>query len=168
MAKKKLTKSAVESLAPSDQDCVIWDTALPGFGIRVKPSNVKSYIVQYRNRKSGASRRKTIGQHGPLLTFHKAKERARIILADALKGNDPVADHRAVRDAPTMRELAADYLEQHAVPKKRARSVENDRSMIDRIILPRLGSRRLPLSNLVRFNRCMSLLRKRPIRLTGY
>ena len=128
MAKKKLTKSAVERLAPSDQDCVTWDTALPGFGIRVKPSNVKSYIVQYRNRKSGASRRKTIGQHGPLLTFHKAKERARIILADALKGNDPVADDRSVRDAPTMRELAADYLEQHAVPKKRAGSVENDRS----------------------------------------
>jgi len=114
-----------------------------GIGIRVKPSNVKSYIVQYRNRKSGASRRKTIGQHGPLLTFHKAKERARIILADALKGNDPVADHRAVRNAPAMRELAADYLEQHAVPKKRARSVENDRSMIDRIILPRLGSKKV-------------------------
>jgi hypothetical protein len=73
LVKKKLTKSAVESLEPSDQDCVIWDTALPGFGIRVKPSNVKSYIVQYRNRKSGASRRKTIGQHGPLLTFHQAK-----------------------------------------------------------------------------------------------
>jgi integrase len=143
MAKQKLTKSTVESLAASDQDCVIWDTALPGFGIRVKPSNVKSYIVQYRNRKTGASRRKTIGQHGPLLTFHKAKERARIILADALKGNDPVADDREVRDAPTMRELAADYLEQHAIPKKRPRSVKNDRSMIDRIILPRLGSKKV-------------------------
>jgi integrase len=115
----------------------------PGFGIRVKPSNVKSYIVQYRNRKTGASRRKTIGQHGPLLTFHKAKERARIILADALRGNDPVADDRTVRDAPTMRQLAADYLEQHAVPKKRARSVKNDCSIIDRIILPRLGSKKV-------------------------
>jgi integrase len=143
MAKKKLSKSTVEGLASSEQDYVIWDRALPGFGVRVKPSNVKSYIVQYRNRKSGTSRRKTIGQHGPLLTFHKAKDRARIILADALKGNDPVADDRSVRVAPTMRELAADYLEQHAIPKKRARSVENDRSMIDRIILPRLGSKKV-------------------------
>jgi integrase len=143
MAKQKLTKSVVESLTCGSEEYVIWDSALPGFGIRVKPSNVKSYIVQYRNRKTGASRRKTIGQHGPLLTFHKAKERARIILADALKGNDPVADDRTVRDAPTMRQLAADYLEQHAVPKKRARSVKNDRSMIDRVILPRLGSKKV-------------------------
>jgi integrase len=73
----------------------------------------------------------------------KAKERARIILADALKGNDPVADDRTVRDAPTMRQLAADYIEQHAVPKKRVRSVKNDRSMIDRIIVPRLGSKKV-------------------------
>jgi hypothetical protein len=42
-----------------------------------------------------------------------------------------------------MRQLAADYLEQHAVPKKRPRSVTNDRSMIDRIILPRLGSKKV-------------------------
>jgi integrase len=143
MAKQKLTKSVVESLTCGSEEFVIWDSALPGFGIRVKPSNVKSYVVQYRNRKTGASRRKTIGQHGPLLTFHKAKERARIVLADALKGNDPVADDRTVRDAPTMRQLAADYLEQHAVPKKRPRSVKNDRSMIDRIILPRLGSKKV-------------------------
>jgi integrase len=141
MAKQKLTKSTVESLSPTGEDYVVWDSALPGFGVRVKPSNVKSYIVQYRNRKTGTSRRKTLGQHGPLLTFHKAKERARIILADALKGNDPVADDRAVRDAPTMGQLAADYLEQHAIPKKRTRSVANDRSMINRTILPRLGSR---------------------------
>lgn len=143
MAKQRLTKSTVDELAPGAEDYVIWDSPLPGFGVRVKPSGVKSYIVQYRNRKTGASRRKTIGQHGPLLTFHKAKERARIILADALKGNDPVADDRAIREAPTIRHLAVDYLEQHAVPKKRPRSVENDRSMINRIILPKLGGKKV-------------------------
>lgn len=143
MAKQKLTKSLVVRFSPTGADYVVWDAELPGFGLRVKPSGVKSYVVQYRNRKTGASRRKTIGQHGPLLTFHKARERARIILADALKGNDPIADDRAIRAAPTMKELAADYLEHHALPKKRARSVENDRSMIDRIILPRLGSKKV-------------------------
>jgi integrase len=143
MAKQKLTKSLVERLSPAAADYVVWDAELPGFGVRVKPTSVKSYIVQYRNRKSGVSRRKTIGQHGPLLTFHKAREQARIVLADALKGNDPIADDRAIRAAPTMSELAADYLEQHALPKKRPRSVENDRYMLDRIILPRLGGKKV-------------------------
>jgi integrase len=143
MTKQKLTKSSVERLAPAEADCIVWDAELAGFGVRVKPSGVKSYVVQYRNRKTGTSRRKTIGQHGPLLTFHKARERARIILADALKGNDPVADDRAIRDAPTVGELAADYLNHHAIPKKRPRSVANDRSMIERIIMPRLGRKKV-------------------------
>ena len=143
MAKQNLTKSMVERLPATAQDYVIWDEQFPGFGVRVKPSGVKSYIVQYRHRRTGASRRMTLGRHGPLLSFHKARERARIILAEVLKGNDPVADDRAARAAPTVKDLAADYLEYHAIPKKRPRSVENDRSMIDRIVLPRLGRKKV-------------------------
>ena len=44
-----------------------------GFGLQIKSAGVRSYIVQYRNRHSGASKRMTIGQHGPLLTFEQAK-----------------------------------------------------------------------------------------------
>jgi len=143
MTKQKLSKSVIEKLSPTDADYVVWDDELPGFGVRVKPTGVKSYVIQYRNRMTGASRRKTIGKHGPLLTFHKARKSARIILAEALQGKDPVASDRAIRTAPTMRDLATDYLEQHAVPKKRARSIDNDRSMINRIVLPRLGSRKV-------------------------
>jgi integrase len=42
-----------------------------------------------------------------------------------------------------MQHLAADYLEQHAIPKKRPRSIENDRSMINRIVLPNVGSKKV-------------------------
>jgi integrase len=143
MPRQKLTKSVVEGLSLSNDDYVVWDAEFPGFGVRVKPSGVKSYIVQYRNRKTGASRRATIGQRGPLLTFHKARERARVILAEALRGNDPVADDRAGRAAPTMKELAADYLDQHARPRKRPKSIATDQAMLDRIILPRLGSKKV-------------------------
>lgn len=143
MAKDKLTKGIVERIKPADQDILVWDEALPGFGVRVKPSGVRSYVVQYRNRKTGNSRRMTLGQHGPLLTFAEAKKRARLILADAVQGSDPVAERQAARQAPTMAELATDYLERHAIPKKRPNSVRNDRAMLQNIILPKLGRKKV-------------------------
>lgn len=143
MAKAKLSKSVVEKLKPADADTVVWDSDLPGFGVRVKASGAKSYVVQYRNRKTGASRRRTLGPHGPLLSFHQARAQARMMLADALRGQDPVAEDRAIRTAPTVADLAADYLDKHAIPKKRPRSVANDRSMLDSIVLPKLGKRKV-------------------------
>ncbi len=143
MAKQKLTKISVERIQPAAQDVVVWDEALPGFGVRVKPTGVRSYIVQYRNRNTGASKRMTIGQHGPLLTFEQARKQARAILADAMRGEDPAEERRTARKAPTVADLAADYLERHAVPNKRPKSVRDDRAMIDRIILPQLGSKKV-------------------------
>ena len=131
MAKQKLNKTVVERIPPGAQDLVIWDDALEGFGVRVKPTGVKSYIVQYRNRITGASKRLTLGQHGPMLTFEQAKKQAFALLADARRGADPVEV------------LASDYLERHAIPKKRPKSVRDDGAMLDNIILPKLGSKKV-------------------------
>ncbi|MBV8505308.1 MAG: DUF4102 domain-containing protein, partial [Alphaproteobacteria bacterium] len=50
MIAEKLSKTLVERIKAADQDVVVWDDTLPGFGVRVKPSGVRSYIIQYRNR----------------------------------------------------------------------------------------------------------------------
>ena len=100
MSKQKLSKTAVERLVHGPTDIVVWDSALPGFGIRVKPSGARSYIVQYRSRSTGNSRRMTVGQHGPLLTFDQAKRQARAVLADAMRGKDPVEEKQTARKAP--------------------------------------------------------------------
>jgi integrase len=143
MIAEKLSKTVVERIAATDREVVVWDDALPGFGVRVKPTGVRSYIIQYRNRNSGASKRLTIGQHGPLLTFDQAKRQARAILADAMRGEDPVEIRKASRRAPSVADLAADYLERHAVPKKRPKSVRDDRAMLDNVILPKLGAKKV-------------------------
>ena len=126
MAKVKLTKSCVDKLSAKDKDIIYWDDALPGYGVRVKASGVKSFVVQYRNRQTGRSRRKTIGQHGPLMSFSQAKELAKGYLSDVVRGLDPVADNQSTRNAPTVEDLAAEYLSKHAIPKKRPKSVKND------------------------------------------
>jgi integrase len=140
---RKLSKSAVEKIASSEKEIVVWDEALPGFGVRVKPTGVRSYVVQYRIRLTGSSKRMTIGQHGPLLTFDKAKRQARTILADVIRGLDPAETQRSSRNAPTVRDLAADYLERHAVPNKRPKGVKDDRAMLEKVILPKLGRRKV-------------------------
>jgi integrase len=143
MIAEKLSKTVVERIKATDQDVVVWDNTLPGFGVRVKPSGVRSYIIQYRNRNTSTSRRLTIGQHGPLLTLDQAKKQARAMLADAMRGEDPVEIRKTARRAPSIADLAVDYLERHAVPKKRPKSVRDDRAMLDNIILPKLGAKKV-------------------------
>ena len=90
MPKAKLTKTFVDRIAPGAVDVIYSNIELPVFGIRVKPSGVRSYVCQYRNRESGESRRMTLGKHGPLLTCHPAKQEARRVLGDAMGGGDLV------------------------------------------------------------------------------
>lgn len=143
MPSQKLTKKSVESLLAGDIDVIYWDTLLPGFGVRVKPNGTRSYVVQYRNRQTGRSRRKTIGRHGPLMTFSQAKDVARGLLSDVVRGKDPVAEGKAYKEAPSVADLADQYLTSHAIPKKRPRSVKNDKAALRRFILPKLGGKKV-------------------------
>lgn len=137
----KLTKSAIEKLTAESREAVHWDTGIKGFGVRVKPTGSKSYIVQYRNRSTGRSKRKTIGQVGPLMSFAQARVEALALLSEVARGGDPVEDIRSRRKAERVSDLADQYLTEHARPKKRAKSVEDDLSMLNNIILPKLGSK---------------------------
>jgi hypothetical protein len=93
--------------------------------VRVKPSGVRSYIVQYSNRNSGASKRLTIGRHGPLLIFYQAKRQARAMLADAVRGEDPVELRKTSRRAPLRRgsrcRLSREALRSEEAPEERPR-----------------------------------------------
>ena len=80
----KLTKQAVDSAATEAGDKFLWDDSLPGFGVRVKKSGLKTFIVQYRNS-AGRSRRGAIGRYG-VLTLAEARKEAVKTLGDAQKG----------------------------------------------------------------------------------
>lgn len=44
----RLTKRIIDGLEITGADYVAWDADLPGFGVRVRASGAKSYIVLYR------------------------------------------------------------------------------------------------------------------------
>jgi integrase len=138
----KLTKRYIESLdADGGREIVIWDDVLPGFGLRVKPSGRRTYIVQYRNRQ-GRSRRLTVGVHGRL-TPDEARRDARQFLAQSDRGGDPVEERLVERRAVTMAELCMRYLEDYAALHKKRSSAEMDQRMIERFIVPSLGKRKI-------------------------
>ena len=141
----KITKRSVEALTrpltPDQGDVFAWDTDMPGFGVRVKPSGVCSYIVQYSNRQ-GRSRRITLGRHG-VLTPDEARKLARQHLASVDKGSDPATEAQAARSAATIGSLCDRYLREYATAHKKPRSAAEDRRLLERQIRPVLGAHKV-------------------------
>ncbi len=169
----KLTKRIVEAAQPnSDRELILWDTELPGFGLRVWPSGKRVYILKYRTS-DGHQRKATIGQHGPLTTV-KARTRALKWLSEAKHGGDPAGSALETRRAPTVGQLAQRYIEEHARAKKRPASIEADERQLRLYVLPALGRKkvasvtRADVAHLhhsmrqkpISANRCLALLSK--------
>ena len=83
----KITRAALKSLEPVSKATWIFDTTLPGFGLKQQPTGKASYIVSFRIRGSRTKRTVTLG---PITTLspEQARERARLIIAAAREGRD--------------------------------------------------------------------------------
>jgi integrase len=115
----------------------VWDSELRGFGLRVLPTGVKAYVVQYRIGRR--SHRLTLGRHGAL-TAEQARELAQDALASVRKGIDPARQRQQVREVPTVRELCKRYVEQH-LPKKKSGTARLYTQILDGHIKPAIGRR---------------------------
>ena len=81
--KAVIGKRLLEDISPRAKPYEIRDSRLPGFMLRVQPSGRMSYVCEY-----GRAKRVTIG-NAKVLTPVQARDRAKLILADACKGIEP-------------------------------------------------------------------------------
>ena len=147
----KLTERAVASLKPADRDVFAWDDALPGFGVRLKPTGVAAYVIQYRNA-DHVSKRYTLGKTTEL-RLEAARQRAARLLADVKDERaaaDPAADRKERRRAATVADLCERFLTDHAELHSKPSYLKQQRRMIETKIKPEFGS--LPIRALSRAN----------------
>lgn len=89
--KANLTADLVKKLKPKEKPYEIWDTELKGFILRVQPSGVKTFLIEYSRHK-----RISIGQ-ATAISAAKARDEAKGRLADFIKGNDPLEAKKAAK-----------------------------------------------------------------------
>ncbi|QLC24943.1 tyrosine-type recombinase/integrase [Parasphingopyxis algicola] len=147
----KITKRKLEALTAKEQEYIVWDQELKGFGVRVSPKGRRSFLAQYRTFALGQhkQRRMTLGVYGTV-TVEEARAAARLILARVELGQDPALERDEAKiPAFTVGELADKWLEQCA-PRSRARgklrgtprnpkNVAIDKGRIERHIKPLIG-----------------------------
>src|SRR5262245_25211846 len=85
--KAKITKGVAAEAEITGKEYVVWDTAIQGFGLRVRPSGAKSYVFVYRSPggRAGKVRRVTIKASTP----DNARAMAKVLAAQHHGGGDP-------------------------------------------------------------------------------
>jgi integrase len=134
---QKLTKKIVEATLPQDKDFILWDSEISGFMCKVTPTGRKSYFLYYRTQEK-RQRRPKIGDHG-VLTAEQARSIAQQWLLQISQGKDPSLEKQEVRVVPTVKELADQYMREHA-PHKKTSSQKEDKRLWEKFILPVFGA----------------------------
>jgi integrase len=139
--RERITKTVVDSLLPAPKSYMVWDTDPARFGVRVRTSGARIYVL--RLRVDGRQRWYTIGHHGDPWTVDTAREEARRVLgqdAGIRKLREtgaappsllhPVEAREDAKAKPTLAEFARRYLGDYAIPHKRPGTVDADRGLL--------------------------------------
>jgi len=137
----KLTDAKLKAIRAGEKSRVIWEGS--GFGLRVSPTGAKSFVLMFRMPGSRKARLWTIGKY-PQITLAAARRMAAQGREKILKGIDPgaraVVQRKADREAYTVKDLAEEYLEKWARPRKR--SAREDERILHKDVVPAWGNRK--------------------------
>lgn len=143
MGDKRIGLKEVRALGPGE---TIWDAAVPSFGARRQKGHAVAYVLKFRTAE-GRQRWHTIGRHGAPWTPDTAREEARRLLGEVVRGTDPSAEKSAKRTATTVAELCNQYFEDAEAGRlltrrktsKKPSTLLTDKGRIQRHIIPLLG-----------------------------
>jgi integrase len=131
----KFTDRSIRALTTSEKRYIEWKDGGGGLGLRVTPNGRKTFIYMYRF--DGRPRMMTLGVY-PKTTLADAHQDHASALKLLERGKDPgekkVEANREARQALTVSQLADEYIEKWAKPRKR--SWKEDKRILDKDVLP--------------------------------
>jgi integrase len=139
---QRLTQSFVDAQIANGRDHIIFDSQLPGLGLRITPTGTKIFVAQAYVAKR--KRRITIGMSSDM-SLAKARVEARQTLAAMHGGVDPTEDRKArlrasAAQSITLRDLSEQWLREFVIPKLKPRTQTDYRQLLAQHILPLLGN----------------------------
>jgi YD repeat-containing protein len=138
-ARKKLTNLAVHNLKPGAARREIPDGGQSNLYIIVQPSGRRRYAVRYRF--AGKPRKLTLARG---LSLAEARAEAATAMADVERGIDPAGEReteKAKKAEAAENTLAAVSKMYMQLAGNKLRSARSRQSILDRLLLPRLGSK---------------------------
>lgn len=163
MSERLSDATARKALPPARGQTFIWDSEIKGFALRITARGAKSFVLDYRV--NGRQRRITLGNY-PDWTVQAARASAKSMKRDIDLGQDPMGERQALRDAPTVQDLWERYAVEK-LPTKAARTQIDERSMWEKIILPRLAKHRVAdvtYNDIDELHRDITRIRQTPVR----
>ncbi len=140
----RLTKRVVDAANAGGKTVIVWDDELRGFGLRITPNGIKSYILNYRagHGRNAPLRRITIGKHGSPWTPEAARREAMRLRGAITGGADPATERKTAAKTMTLNELCGLYSAEGARHKKPS-TLRSDEGRLRNHVLPLLGRRRI-------------------------
>ena len=163
MQKIKISNKSVDALDPGNRDRVFWDDALTGFGVRIRPTGAKSFIIQYRagSGRNAPLRRMKIGSVGTL-NADQARAVAKRNLGAIANGADPAAQRTIERETLSFSELVVVFLKEHVQPKRKPSTAAYYQDILERVAVPELGQRKADKVSHADLSRLHLKLKDRP------
>ena len=161
-----LTEYRIREAKPDQKTRILWDSNVTGFGVRITPAGVKSYILNYRV--AGRERRATLARVSEL-SLKAARERAGEELAAIRAGETDLLERRTqMQEAPTVTEGLTRFFDEYVpdrianglLTKNTVRQYQNQANIC---LLPALANKRVSEVTRHDIERMIKRLRKTPV-----
>ena len=136
MKRMRLTDAAIARLRSREREYTVWDSRVPGFGIRVRPSGGLSYVLLCDA--GGRSSRVSLG---PVSTMSIAQARREWLARQA--AHEPDKETAPTHAVPLLREFVEGEWKEAHFERYKPSTKKGVRSLLTGRILPAFGSKRL-------------------------